>query len=235
VHFTLTQGRPVLPPERVPSLVDADGRFLPKPRIMGGAWRFRMNLTEVVAEFAAQVERLLAAGVTPTHADSHHHVASYPQAFWAKARVMKAYGIARMRSHRCWGMLDPALGGRAGAELQMLRMNLKLAPKQIYYAACDAYLALSAGVRTPTRRYSFIRLVTSAGEPLTQQHWRRYLRSMGRGISELTVHPGYLHAHPEDSEEWRIKRTEELRFLTDPETMLELRRCNVKLMSYSEL
>src|SRR5262249_57191763 len=41
VHLTLVDGRPVLPPERVPDLVDSDGRF--KPGLAGPPVRIPLS------------------------------------------------------------------------------------------------------------------------------------------------------------------------------------------------
>jgi hypothetical protein len=54
-------------------------------------------------EMQAQTERLLAAGIRPTHLDSHHHVHTE----WAIAplicRLASAYGIQRIRLTRNMG------------------------------------------------------------------------------------------------------------------------------------
>ncbi|MFN7962517.1 MAG: ChbG/HpnK family deacetylase [Thermoanaerobaculia bacterium] len=69
LHVTLTGARPLLPPERVPSLVDAQGRFPAKPEGHRGP-----RLEEVLAEVRAQLERFRElTGRLPTHLDSHHH------------------------------------------------------------------------------------------------------------------------------------------------------------------
>lgn len=69
LHVALTGGRPILPPSRVPSLVDAQGELPAKPE----------GLTdpapgEVLAEVEAQLARFRElTGRDPTHLDSHHH------------------------------------------------------------------------------------------------------------------------------------------------------------------
>lgn len=69
LHVQLTGGHPVLPPERLPSLVDAEGLL---PRLPDGLGEAVPD--EVMAEARAQFERFLElAGRLPTHLDSHHH------------------------------------------------------------------------------------------------------------------------------------------------------------------
>jgi chitin disaccharide deacetylase len=54
----------------------------------------------------AQLERLLAAGIHPTHLDSHHHVHTE----WAIAplvcRLARAYGVGRVRLTRNMGLVE---------------------------------------------------------------------------------------------------------------------------------
>lgn len=69
LHVALTGGRPLLPPERVPSLVDGDGRLPVKPDGLVAP-----HPEEVRAEVEAQLSRFRAlVGRAPTHLDSHHH------------------------------------------------------------------------------------------------------------------------------------------------------------------
>ena len=61
--------RPVLPPGRVPSLVDERGRFLPLPRDNHDRGDF--DADQVLAEADAQLARLRDAGIEPAYADEH--------------------------------------------------------------------------------------------------------------------------------------------------------------------
>lgn len=59
----------VAPKEKVPSLVDEAGYFYSEERIP--EFLAQVNLTELELEFRAQIEAVLAAGLKPTHVDSH--------------------------------------------------------------------------------------------------------------------------------------------------------------------
>lgn len=67
VHITLTAGRPLA--AGVDSLTGPDGRFLRLPELAACAQR-----EHLITEVGAQVQAFLAAGLQPTHLDSHHHV-----------------------------------------------------------------------------------------------------------------------------------------------------------------
>ena len=64
VHFTLVDGRPILPPEEIPSLVTKDGVFYPDHNALLGQYlRGKVNLEEVRRELAAQLRRVENTGV----------------------------------------------------------------------------------------------------------------------------------------------------------------------------
>ncbi len=69
LHVTLTGGAPTLPAERVPSLVDGNGRLPRRPEDLTAA-----EPEQVLAEVCSQLARFRELfGKLPTHLDSHHH------------------------------------------------------------------------------------------------------------------------------------------------------------------
>jgi chitin disaccharide deacetylase len=71
LHLNLTLGGPLADPKRVPSLVDAEGKFIRDAREAAA----RANRDEARIELGNQIDafrRLI--GRFPTHLDSHHHV-----------------------------------------------------------------------------------------------------------------------------------------------------------------
>ena len=102
-HLQLTSGTPVLPRERVPSLVQNDGRF---PAIRKQVRHPRTD--EVFAEWSAQIEFLVRIGIEPTHLDSHHHIHCLPAVFPAFCELARQYGVPGRA-------LDPEMAGRLRA------------------------------------------------------------------------------------------------------------------------
>jgi predicted glycoside hydrolase/deacetylase ChbG (UPF0249 family) len=235
IHLTLTQGRPVLPPERVPSLVDAAGRFKPYEQMLCLAWRLRLSRREIEAELSAQVERLLDAGVPPTHADSHHHMTMYPQPFVACVNVLRRHGIRRVRTHRCRFRADVELAGRPEIRRLLRRKQLRDAPKQAYYSACDACVRAVCRARMPDQRYGPYRVVSDHRLGWNADDWRRYLAAAPYGLSELTCHPGLRHEVAEDPPEFRDQRVRELEFLTDRETVAAIAAAGISLANFNDL
>ena len=74
-HPCLTLDRPVMPPDRVPSLLDDAGRFLTLKRFLRRLLRGRIDPAELRDEFAALLERFVAlVGDTPANVNAHHHL-----------------------------------------------------------------------------------------------------------------------------------------------------------------
>ncbi len=72
LHLNLTHGIPISPPGEVPSLVDGAGKLVRDSRQVAAAAKpeeAALELRAQVAMFVRLMER------TPTHLDSHHHVA----------------------------------------------------------------------------------------------------------------------------------------------------------------
>jgi predicted glycoside hydrolase/deacetylase ChbG (UPF0249 family) len=67
IHINLTGGKPVS--EGVESLLGPDGSFLKLPALAECARRDHLE-----REIGAQIAAFQAAGLAPTHIDSHHHV-----------------------------------------------------------------------------------------------------------------------------------------------------------------
>src|SRR5699024_1963759 len=71
IHLTLTVNKckPILPKEKVTSLVDEDGFFWNQ-----NVFLEKVKLGEVYIEWEAQIIRFLSSGQRPDHMDSHHNV-----------------------------------------------------------------------------------------------------------------------------------------------------------------
>ncbi|NLX11989.1 MAG: ChbG/HpnK family deacetylase [Chloroflexi bacterium] len=84
---------PLTPRERVPSLVDESGCFYRFERM--AEFLAQVRLDELEAEFRAQIETVLAAGLAPTHLDWHAlRIAMKPALFDVMFTLARAYGLA---------------------------------------------------------------------------------------------------------------------------------------------
>ncbi len=81
VHLNVTRGRPILPPEEVPSLVTNSGQFFSLSQFLWRFFRGRIRFEEVRAEWKAQIEKIRSFGVSISHLNSHEHVHLLPFLF----------------------------------------------------------------------------------------------------------------------------------------------------------
>jgi hopanoid biosynthesis associated protein HpnK len=101
VHLTLIKGRAVLPPGRIPRLVDSEGRFPNSPAATG--WRYFLRpglLPAVRQELAAQVEAVLAAGRQVWFLNAHLHLHLHPRLLPVVLDLAREYRIPGLRLAR---------------------------------------------------------------------------------------------------------------------------------------
>jgi chitin disaccharide deacetylase len=97
VHLTLVDGTPALPPQRVPTLVQEDGRFRAswKPFIVA-CLLGQVSWDEVERELTAQIWRVRSEGIRLTHLDSRARHARLVRA--RHARLVRAGRASFRRS-----------------------------------------------------------------------------------------------------------------------------------------
>jgi predicted glycoside hydrolase/deacetylase ChbG (UPF0249 family) len=95
VHLNLTRGRPLTP--GLKTLANEDGVFYKKRHAWARALLGRYDMTEVEAEFSAQVERVIQAGISPDHLDGNNHIHVFPGFARTTALVARRFGIERIR------------------------------------------------------------------------------------------------------------------------------------------
>jgi hopanoid biosynthesis associated protein HpnK len=175
VHLTLTEQRPVA--ESVPSLVRSDGRFAPHATDFARHWlRGAIALADVRRELDAQIRRVRAHGVRPTHLDGHQHVHVLPGIARVVAELAREHGIGAVRLpiERPRGYMLKDLG------------NLKRVAEQI---ALGTFATLS-----PLKRLRRVDRFVGFyfGGRLNEQNLRTVLERLpARKTVELMCHPGF--------------------------------------------
>jgi len=182
VHLALVDGTPTLPPHRIPTLVEGDGRFRSswKPFIVA-CLRGKVSLAEVELELTAQVDRLRSGRVALTHLDAHKHVHAYPPVFAIVARLAGRFGIPVVRvPYERWAPIGGDVESRGTRRLQTL-LNAAMLP----WARRDRRIAAAHHVRTP----NFVGRVHTG--VLSASALAGIARALQPGVTELMVHPGY--------------------------------------------
>ena len=232
VHLNLTEGRPSSDAARIPSLVTPEGSFFPgagrlASRVLSG----RAALPEIETEFRAQIEKVRAAGIEPTHLDGHQHVHMWPSVFALTARLTQDYGIRGIRCSRerrapVQGLLRRKGPGRGkilrqfgvGAALGLLALGARASLRRAGVAAPDYFYGLSST--------GF--LDAAALEAI--------LRDLPEGASELMCHPGYADAELKAAPtRLQAQREVELEALTSPGIRNLARELGIELITYREL
>jgi len=223
VHLMIVHSAPALPLDQVPSLVGANGQFLPgygefMARYLPGGIREE----EVEAEWTAQIARIRAAGVRLTHLDSYQHLHLVPGLFRIALRIARSHGISSMRFPRLPTVLRRGEKGN-------VRRSLEFLPLRLMEQANLPHLN-SSGIRTPDRFFGF----HSSGH-LDQKALRSVLFGVPQGTSELVCHPGL--GEPEDSplQDWGYEWRAELMALTSPESRRIVESQGIELTTFSDL
>ena len=94
VHLTLSAGKSIGGAYK--TITGGDGRFFLLKELEKRAAHRELDLSEVEAEYEAQIQKVLAAGIEPDHFDSHHHIHNLPGIVDVFLRLAKKYS-ARVR------------------------------------------------------------------------------------------------------------------------------------------
>lgn len=176
----------------------------------------------VFDELAQQVRRIVAAGLRPTHLDTHKHAHLAPPVLDAVARLSEEFQIPWVRSPFDFAMraVKPApLGTRlAGAAIATQRGRFRRVLAQHGCRTTDHF----AGFQI-TGRFGTAELL-------------EVLRQLPAGSTELMCHPGRCGADLRQAPtRLQESREAELAALMAPETRAELERGGIELVNYTSL
>ena len=211
-HLTLIGGRSLLAPyDPLPGTVAELLTAIVSRRI------------RVYDELAAQVRRIIAAGITPTHIDTHKHTHLAPPVLDAVARISQEFGVVWVR--RPFDLpLTAARGAapllkRATTEsLELLRGRFHRVLAQHHCRTTDHF----AGFQL-TGRFRTAELV-------------RLIHELPDGSTEFMCHPGRCgEALRNAPTRLKESREQELAALIAPETRQALTERGVRLENYHGL
>lgn len=99
LHLVLVEGRPVLPPETIPDLVDVDGRF--RTNMVRTALAIALKPAarrQLRAEITAQFDAFAATGLPLDHVNAHKHFHLHPMIADAVIDIGRRYGMKAVRA-----------------------------------------------------------------------------------------------------------------------------------------
>jgi hopanoid biosynthesis associated protein HpnK len=101
LHLTLLQSHSVLPPEKIPGLVNSRGEFSGSPVGVGLNYFFKRNLREQLrTEIHAQFEKFHKTGLPLDHVNGHLHLHLHPTIFKILMEDSEKLGIRHLRLTR---------------------------------------------------------------------------------------------------------------------------------------
>ena len=227
IHLNLCQGRPVLPPSAVPTLVGSDGCFLPPSRMARRLTLWRASPKEILNEFCAQIDRMTAAGLTPSHADSHHRFHFYPAAAVAFEKAVRSRGICRARAARkvFWPANGSASEAHSGSYFRRRSVH-----------AYNEFLqkVLFRNLKLPDAGVAFHPAFRGKLQDLPEA-WNFTLRNMPAGTYEIWCHPGFPEARFSETDRLSKQRLLEIQILTDPALGTNVRDAGIELTAFAQL
>ncbi|WP_151089349.1 carbohydrate deacetylase [Hymenobacter baengnokdamensis] len=205
LHLTLNAGHPLSAASKVSSLTDIDGQFYSSSQLWLRFLRGQVRPQELKTEVAAQLRRLAAAGLAPTHADSHQHLHQYPLLGPALLAILRELGVRRVRRLTAAGRFDAR-----GLVLQAFALSSRPALR---------------GFATPGALVS-----TFSTEPASADGFRRGVAAAFRhaDVVEFMSHPG-LSERPGSP----LMRVPEYEFWRGGQLRELLRELGGELVSYA--
>lgn len=220
LHLTLVDGRPLLPPERIPLLVGPDGRFRTDMAGAGVAWFFRPGARrQLAAEVRAQFEAFAATGLELDHLDCHHHLQMHPTLLGLALDIGRKFGLRAVRLPAepwlpGWRASGRGLGGRM-LTAALLRPWSSLVARRIR----------NAGLVCNDQLFG----MTDFGR-MDEAFILRLLDRLPQGVTELVFHPSVTADGAAGEGHMR-----ELRALTSHRVAARLRRGDVLATHFGTL
>jgi chitin disaccharide deacetylase len=140
LHLVLVDGRPALPPERLPDLVDATGHLRTDLARLGLEMCARPSVqAQVRAEIEAQFRAYQATGLALDHVNAHKHFHLHPAVAHEIIAIGRRYGMRGLRVPR-----EPA------AVLTRVESGTKRSPGYVTpWTKLLAHRVRRAGLRSP--------------------------------------------------------------------------------------
>lgn len=233
-HVVLLDGQPLLPPDRVATLLPQNTRN-GHPRFRDSlndfvvaSFRHKLNPSEIEAEAAAQIERIQAAGIELSHFDTHKHAHMFPAVLRPLLRAASSRKVRAVRNP--FGQVWPLPWASV---LRTRRLWTRFAQLNVLrrFATNFRQEVEAHGLRTTDGSLGV--LVTGV---LDLPLFTAIIESMPEGTWEFVCHPGYNDADL-DSVQTRLRqsREQELAVLTSSEAKELLRQQKIELISYHDL
>ncbi|MCP5412145.1 MAG: hopanoid biosynthesis-associated protein HpnK [Alphaproteobacteria bacterium] len=218
LHLVLVEGRPTLPPARVPDLVDKDGYFRTDMARAGAAMFFLPHVRrQLAAEIAAQFAAFADTGLALDHVNAHKHFHLHPTIGGLIVKMAARYGVK---------------GARVPLEPQGVLARIEPHPASAVVALTTPFARRlarrfgRAGLAAPDQVFG---LAWSGA--MTPDRLAGLLAHLPEGLTEIYMHPA-TGDYPGCARGYRYG--EELAALTDPRMPALIAAHNIRLGGFCD-
>lgn len=231
VHLNLSTGRPLLPSERVRSLVGRGGKFLPRSRLILGVFTGRVKQEEIRDELAAQIDFCTRARLQLSHLDSHCHIHAMPIIGPIVAHLGRRHGITRIRTPRLAAPLVPYIVKRGGFLVNKIGFcGMRSRKRQGNLTG----QAISASWKSFETTSYLVHLGWWIRDTFPEDLYRT-LATLGDCPIEIASHPGFVDEELAALSNYVDRREDEVRLLSDPQFRTMLNELGLVLSNFGDL
>lgn len=220
IHLTLVGGiKPVLPPSEVPSLTWDNGVFCHDyGKLIVRDLEGKISLSEVYAEWDAQIQKIMNTGLPVTHMDGHQHMHMWPHFYPIARDLAKKYHISCMRVPD----EDVLFGMKDGHIIRWVAKN---------------GLSLLSRMHRPDLKKNHIRTNDHFfgmlyGGHLNPERFAKFILQTKPGITEIMCHPSADTRAMEDTFHWGYHGEDELAGLLADINRELIEKKQISLISY---
>jgi hopanoid biosynthesis associated protein HpnK len=225
LHLTLVEGTPVLPPEKLPDMVDGSGAF--STRLVRAGFKFfflRGIRKQLEAEIRAQFEAFRKTGLALDHVNAHNHMHLHPTILGLTLKIGKEFGMKAVRLPK----EPPFQSWRAAktARWQRIASWILLCP----WIGVMKRMLRQSGVK----HNDFLLGMTDSGR-MTEDLASRFVSGLPEGITEICFHPATRRSAEIDRTMPRYRHEDEFRGLIGPRLKGTLDASGLTVIAFSDL
>jgi chitin disaccharide deacetylase len=221
LHVVLAEGTPMLPPDEIPDLVDAEGRFPANMVLAGFRFFFLPHVRrQLEREIRAQFTAFARSGLSLDHANTHKHMHLHPTVARLILEIGREHGLRAMRLPSEPAAPLAAAGTRSGLGAAALRVWTEQLRRTLR----------RAGLTTSDQVFG----IAWSGA-MTEDRLLRLIPHLPDGVSEIYFHPArrltplLARTMPD------YQHAEELRTLLSPLVREALDRAGIARTSFTDL
>lgn len=223
VHLTLVGEKTICEPSTIRTLVDIEGRLSPQyPQFLVRYCLGQIQLNDIQRELTAQVQKVVDAGLSITHLDSHQHMHIVPGIIDITIDIAKRFNIKAIRIPA-----EPYLflGGYPFSVVRFIARG-----GLTYLAQLARKKIQRQGLTSPRHFFGML-----AGGNMREEFLLHIIDALPEGISEIMMHPGINDDILKAMYNWNQQWQAELSAITSPTVRQHVTNNDINLVSYREL